>query len=66
MARMENIYSGRETLIIIKYEDMDPRNVTLDILEAMKSQTYGVLPRDNQDRGTFWRLLVDDIKGNDM
>jgi hypothetical protein len=57
MAKMESIYTGRNTLVIIVMEDIPVKDLPADIVEVMGRDCYVEFTNDAEGREVFWRNL---------
>ena len=60
MARMESIYSrgGEDILIMVMYEPIDSKDLTLQLIQLMESSSYLEYPEDTNGRVAFWNTLA--------
>ncbi|CAG2215876.1 unnamed protein product [Mytilus edulis] len=59
MARMESIYSrgGRSTIFLVFYENIQPKDLPLVMLELVQQQSYIEYPHDQQGNVVFWEKI---------
>ncbi|CAC5383084.1 Toll-like receptor 4 [Mytilus coruscus] len=63
IARMESIYSRNEQniLFLIFYEQIQPRNFPLVMLELVQNKSYIEYPHDEQGNDIFWEKVKEAI-----
>ncbi|XP_052081920.1 toll-like receptor 4 [Mytilus californianus] len=63
MARMESIYSRNEQniLFLVFYEQIQPRNLPLVMLELVQNQSYLEYPHDEHGNVVFWEKVREAI-----
>ncbi|XP_045212236.2 toll-like receptor 4 [Mercenaria mercenaria] len=61
MARMESIYSrgGENCLVVVMYEDVPTRNMTTEMLQWIKSNTYIEYTTEEEGELLFWDNLME-------
>jgi hypothetical protein len=59
MAKMESIYSRNEQniLVLIFYEQIQPRELPLVMLELVQEQSYLEYPNDEHGNVVFWEKI---------
>ncbi|XP_046566802.1 toll-like receptor 4 [Haliotis rubra] len=57
MAKMESIYAGRNTLLIVLMEDIPVKDLPVDIVEVMRKDSYVEFTDDTEGRDVFWHSL---------
>ncbi|XP_052084889.1 toll-like receptor 4 [Mytilus californianus] len=59
MARMDSIYSrgGRSTIFLVFYENIQPKDLPLVMLELVQQQSYIEYPHDQQGNVVFWEKI---------
>ncbi|XP_052105952.1 toll-like receptor 4 [Mytilus californianus] len=66
MARMESIYSrhGRNVLFLVFYEQLQPKELPLVMLELVQKQSYIEYPNDVQGNIVFWEKIKETLRTN--
>ncbi|XP_046381325.2 toll-like receptor 4 [Haliotis rufescens] len=59
MARMEGLYTERNMVVLVKYQEVLPNLVPRDLLYMMHTQTFLEYPQNVDDQDTFWIALKD-------
>ncbi|XP_071080815.1 toll-like receptor 4 [Haliotis cracherodii] len=59
MARMEGLYTERNMVVLVKYQEVLPNLVPRDLLYMMHTQTFLEYPQIVDDQDTFWIALKD-------
>nr|QHY92977.1 toll-like receptor 4 [Haliotis diversicolor] len=57
MAKMESIYAGRSTLLIVLMEDIPMKDLPVDIVKVMREDSYVEFTEDTEGRDVFWHSL---------
>ncbi|XP_067677358.1 toll-like receptor 4 [Haliotis asinina] len=57
MAKMESIYTGRNTLLIVLMEDIPVKDLPVDIVEVMRKDSYVEFTDDVEGNDVFWHSL---------
>ncbi|XP_046381324.2 toll-like receptor 4 [Haliotis rufescens] len=59
MARMEGLYTERNMVVLVKYQEVLPNLVPRDLLYMMHTHTFLEYPQNVDDQDTFWIALKD-------
>ncbi|XP_053388022.1 toll-like receptor 4 [Mercenaria mercenaria] len=64
MARMESIYSrgGENCLVVVMFEDVPTRNMTTEMLQWIKSNTYIEYTTEREGELLFWDNLIEALR----
>ncbi|XP_071116673.1 toll-like receptor 4 [Haliotis cracherodii] len=57
MAKMESIYTGRNTLLVVVMEDIPVKDLPMDIVEVMRRDSYVEFTDDMEGNAVFWHSL---------
>ncbi|XP_071110387.1 toll-like receptor 4 [Haliotis cracherodii] len=57
MARMESIYTGRNTLLVVVLENIPVKDMPPDIVELMRQDSYVEYTNDREGQEVFWQTL---------
>ncbi|XP_046579578.1 toll-like receptor 4 [Haliotis rubra] len=57
MAKMESIYTGRNTLLVVVLENIPVKDLTPDIVELMCQDSYVEYTDDQEGQEVFWQNL---------
>ncbi|XP_048247952.1 toll-like receptor 4 [Haliotis rufescens] len=57
MAKMESIYTGRNTLLVVVLENIPVRDLPPDIVELMRQDSYVEYTDDREGQEVFWQNL---------
>ncbi|XP_046579662.1 toll-like receptor 4 [Haliotis rubra] len=57
MAKMESIYTGRNTLLVVVLENIPLKDLTPDIVELMRQDSYVEYTDDQDGQEVFWQNL---------
>ncbi|XP_048255347.1 toll-like receptor 4 [Haliotis rufescens] len=63
MAKMESIYTGRNTLLIVVMEDIPVKDLPVDIVEVMRRDSYVEFTDDMEGNAVFWHSLKRGLRG---
>ncbi|XP_046381345.2 toll-like receptor 4 [Haliotis rufescens] len=61
MARMEGLYTERNMVVLVKYQEVLPNLVPRDLLYMMHTQTFLEYPQTVDDQDAFWIALKDTL-----
>ncbi|CAG2195403.1 Toll-like receptor 4 [Mytilus edulis] len=66
MARMESIYSrnGKNILFLVFYEQLEPKELPLVMLELVQKESYIEYPNDEQGNVVFWEKIKETLRTN--
>ncbi|XP_067658196.1 toll-like receptor 4 [Haliotis asinina] len=57
MAKMESIYSGRNTLLVVVLESIPVKDLPSDIVQLMRDDSYVEYTNDREGRELFWQNI---------